>query len=153
MVYFISFLVVFGSLVLGVSIGGDPGNLLLLWNVPSVIIVLVPAYAFSIAVTSWKTTGLCCKLVFSSGANSSKEEMLDVRAFLNIFGNISLLLGIVGTLIGLVLMLADLSDPNAIGPNMSVACITILYGSLLKFLCYGMERRVNQQLLTSEEGG
>lgn len=37
----------------------------------------------------------------------------------------------IGTLIGLILMLADLSDPNSIGPNMSVALITTLYGSLL----------------------
>lgn len=39
--------------------------------------------------------------------------------------------GMIGTLIGLVLMLADLSDPNSIGPNMSVALITTLYGAFL----------------------
>ena len=39
--------------------------------------------------------------------------------------------GMIGTLIGLVLMLQDLSDPNKIGPNMAVALITTLYGSLL----------------------
>jgi len=39
--------------------------------------------------------------------------------------------GMIGTLIGLVMMLADLSDPNTIGPNMSVALITTLYGSLM----------------------
>lgn len=38
--------------------------------------------------------------------------------------------GMIGTLIGLVMMLADLSDPNSIGPNMAVALITTLYGSL-----------------------
>ncbi|MBU3915819.1 MotA/TolQ/ExbB proton channel family protein, partial [bacterium] len=38
--------------------------------------------------------------------------------------------GMIGTLIGLILMLADLSDVNSIGPNMSVALITTLYGSL-----------------------
>ncbi|NQU62930.1 MAG: MotA/TolQ/ExbB proton channel family protein [SAR324 cluster bacterium] len=39
--------------------------------------------------------------------------------------------GMIGTLIGLVLMLQDLSDPNSIGPNMAVALITTLYGALL----------------------
>ncbi|MBT3225619.1 MAG: motility protein A [Deltaproteobacteria bacterium] len=39
--------------------------------------------------------------------------------------------GMIGTLIGLVMMLADLSDPNSIGPNMSVALITTLYGALM----------------------
>lgn len=39
--------------------------------------------------------------------------------------------GMIGTLIGLVNMLKDLSDPSSIGPQMSVALITTFYGSLL----------------------
>lgn len=39
--------------------------------------------------------------------------------------------GMIGTLIGLVLMLKNLSDPDSIGPNMAVALITTYYGSVL----------------------
>ncbi|MDE7367088.1 MAG: motility protein A [Lachnospiraceae bacterium] len=39
--------------------------------------------------------------------------------------------GMIGTLIGLINMLRDLSDPDSIGPNMAVALITTLYGSML----------------------
>lgn len=39
--------------------------------------------------------------------------------------------GMIGTLIGLVLMLQNLSDASTIGPNMAVALITTLYGSML----------------------
>ena len=39
--------------------------------------------------------------------------------------------GMIGTLIGLVNMLQALDDPSSIGPNMAVALITTLYGSLL----------------------
>ncbi len=39
--------------------------------------------------------------------------------------------GMIGTLVGLVAMLNDMSDPNSIGPSMAVALITTLYGSLL----------------------
>ncbi len=39
--------------------------------------------------------------------------------------------GMIGTLIGLVLMLQNMSDASAIGPAMSVALITTLYGSIL----------------------
>jgi chemotaxis protein MotA len=38
--------------------------------------------------------------------------------------------GMIGTLLGLVLMLGNMSDPDSIGPNMAVALITTLYGSL-----------------------
>ena len=39
--------------------------------------------------------------------------------------------GMIGTLIGLVLMLQNMDDPSSIGPAMAVALITTLYGSLL----------------------
>ena len=39
--------------------------------------------------------------------------------------------GMIGTLVGLIAMLNDMSDPSSIGPSMAVALITTLYGSLL----------------------
>ncbi len=39
--------------------------------------------------------------------------------------------GMIGTLIGLILMLKDLSDFNSIGPNMATALVTTFYGSVL----------------------
>ncbi len=38
--------------------------------------------------------------------------------------------GMIGTLIGLVLMLQTLDDPSKIGPSMAVAILTTLYGAL-----------------------
>lgn len=37
----------------------------------------------------------------------------------------------IGTLVGLVLMLKNLNDPHMLGPNMAIALLTTLYGSLL----------------------
>ena len=39
--------------------------------------------------------------------------------------------GMIGTLIGLIIMLQNMSDPSSIGPAMAVALITTLYGSML----------------------
>lgn len=39
--------------------------------------------------------------------------------------------GMIGTLIGLVLMLVNIEDKSAIGPGMSAALITTLYGAIL----------------------
>jgi chemotaxis protein MotA len=44
--------------------------------------------------------------------------------------------GMIGTLIGLVLMLSQLDDPSAIGPGMAVALLTTLYGSLMANLIF-----------------
>lgn len=44
--------------------------------------------------------------------------------------------GMIGTLIGLILMLKDMNDPSTIGPKMAVALVTTLYGSLIaNWLC------------------
>lgn len=39
--------------------------------------------------------------------------------------------GMIGTLVGLVLMLGNMDDPKSIGPSMAVALLTTLYGSLM----------------------
>lgn len=44
--------------------------------------------------------------------------------------------GMIGTLVGLVQMLANMDDPAAIGPSMAVALLTTLYGALISnILC------------------
>lgn len=44
--------------------------------------------------------------------------------------------GMIGTLIGLVLMLQNLSDPSTLGPAMAVALLTTLYGTVLANLIF-----------------
>ena len=44
--------------------------------------------------------------------------------------------GMLGTLIGLVQMLSQLSDPTSIGPSMAVALLTTFYGSFLSSLIF-----------------
>jgi len=47
------------------------------------------------------------------------------------FGDVAPAMGMVGTLVGLVGMLANMDDPKSIGPAMAVALLTTLYGSVL----------------------
>jgi len=44
--------------------------------------------------------------------------------------------GMIGTLIGLIQMLANLNDPDALGPGMAVALITTFYGSIMANLLF-----------------
>ncbi len=60
------------------------------------------------------------------------KKSLDTGA--NVFdsmGTYAPAFGMIGTLIGLVQMLASLSDPSTIGPKMAVALITTFYGAVL----------------------
>ncbi|GEM75613.1 flagellar motor protein PomA [Vibrio sagamiensis] len=52
------------------------------------------------------------------------------------FGDVAPAMGMIGTLIGLVAMLANMDDPKAIGPAMAVALLTTLYGAILSNMVF-----------------
>jgi chemotaxis protein MotA len=51
--------------------------------------------------------------------------------FFTALGDVAPAMGMIGTLIGLVAMLANMDDPKSIGPAMAVALLTTLYGTLM----------------------
>ena len=53
------------------------------------------------------------------------------------WGEIAPAMGMIGTLIGLVQMLANMSDPKAIGPAMAIALLTTMYGAILANIIFG----------------
>lgn len=59
-------------------------------------------------------------------------------------------MGMIGTLIGLVQMLQNMSDPSAIGPAMAVALLTTFYGSLLANL-FGIPIANKMKVRSGEE--
>ena len=61
-------------------------------------------------------------------------------------------IGMIGTLVGLVAMLADLSDPSAIGAGLAVALLTTMYGAMVANTITGplsdrLARRSAEELL------
>lgn len=63
--------------------------------------------------------------------------------------------GMLGTLIGLILMLNDLNDPGQLGPSMAIALITTLYGSLLANLVFNplaakLERKTAKEVFVKQ---
>ncbi len=53
------------------------------------------------------------------------------KALFDNIGRFAPAFGMIGTLIGLVIMLQNMNDPSAIGPAMAVALLTTLYGALI----------------------
>ncbi len=65
-----------------------------------------------------------------------KNDIVKGRAILEKAGEYAPAWGMIGTLIGLVLMLQNLNDPSTLGPSMSIALLTTLYGTLLANLVF-----------------
>ena len=65
------------------------------------------------------------------------KKKLDTGAdILSSMGAYAPAFGMIGTLIGLVQMLANLDDPSSIGPKMAVAMITTFYGAVMANLFF-----------------
>lgn len=67
------------------------------------------------------------------------------------FGDTGPAMGMIGTLVGLVQMLANMDDPKSIGPAMAVALLTTLYGAMLaNMVCLPLQsklmNRANEEL-------
>lgn len=76
------------------------------------------------------------RAIMETELNSLEERHKSKVGFWESLSSMGPAWGMIGTLIGLINMLGNMDDPNAIGPGMSVALVTTLYGSLLaNWLC------------------
>ena len=69
--------------------------------------------------------------ILETDLNNVEARHKKVIGFWEKWGELGPAWGMIGTLIGLVNMLKTLSDASTIGPNMAVALLTTLYGSLM----------------------
>ncbi len=63
--------------------------------------------------------------------NQTLKRHTDGQDIFKAIGDVGPAMGMIGTLIGLVQMLANMDDPKQIGPAMAVALLTTLYGAIL----------------------
>ena len=81
--------------------------------------------------------------------HSAGKKMLDQM------GTFAPAFGMIGTLVGLVQMLQNLSDPTSIGQGMATALLTTLYGAMLANMLFlplagKLEVRAKQEALLRE---
>jgi len=57
------------------------------------------------------------------------------KAFFDTGSELAPAFGMLGTLIGLIAMLGDLTNVEALGPGMAIALVTTLYGSMMANMC------------------
>lgn len=67
--------------------------------------------------------------------NNELENLIDRhslgKSMLDALGRYAPAFGMIGTLVGLVIMLMNMDDPSMIGPGMAVAILTTLYGAVI----------------------
>ncbi len=95
--------------------------------------------------------------MLSKDINLSIERQRAGVSMFRAIGDAAPAMGMIGTLIGLVQMLANMEDPKSIGPSMAVALLTTLYGAVIanavaipiaeKLQLISDEERLNKMLI------
>ena len=112
----------------------NAGNILHFWDTPSLIIVLVPTIVFAIGAYSWDTYVKTCSIPYGNPENCEQSELVEVNKCLNSMGNMSVVMGIIGTFLGVILLLNYLQQEVDIAPAIAIAVVTLFYGFLFKAL-------------------
>ncbi|MBR7158508.1 MAG: MotA/TolQ/ExbB proton channel family protein [Alphaproteobacteria bacterium] len=101
---------------------------------------------FGIDLVTAGYTGDEIKKILESASESAYKRAHMRSDVLKMMASTSPAFGMIGTLVGLIIMLGNLNDPSAIGPGMAVALITTLYGILAaRLLFLPAATKVNQR--------
>ena len=69
--------------------------------------------------------------MMNTDINQTIERHEEGQSIFKSIGDVAPAMGMIGTLIGLVQMMANMDDPKAVGPAMAVALLTTLYGAVI----------------------
>lgn len=98
------------------------GSILSYYDIPSLLFVLFVA-------------------LLSVYGNSVTEQT--VKARIELFGHGAFIGGFIACLCGVVAVLTNLSDPSSLGPAFSVTVLGLLYGLVLKGLCFIIGKKLD----------
>ena len=125
-------------------------NLQFFVDLPSLIIVLLPTIYYAATVHGWGIYGNSWKALLGSVDGIPKNQLEPTRLCLRDLGNLSLIWGILGTFLGVILLLQDSSgvvEQWGLYPAIAVSLITLFYGILFYMLCLVSKSRIERQII------
>ncbi len=82
------------------------------------------------------TTADQIEAVLNTEIEATTERLTRSANVLRRAAEVAPAMGLIGTLVGLIQMLATLNDPNSIGPAMAVALLTTFYGAVMAYMVF-----------------
>jgi chemotaxis protein MotA len=89
------------------------------------------------------TEGSMVKATMEREMGMIKNRNAEGMGFIASAQEIAPAMGMIGTLVGLVIMLGNMSDPKSIGPAMAVALLTTMYGAIIaNVICIPLNQKL-----------
>jgi len=125
-------------------------NLQFFVDLPSLLIILLPTIYYAATVHGWGIYGNSWKALLGSVDGIPKNQLEPTRLCLRDLGNLSLIWGILGTFLGVILLLQDSSgviEQWGLNPAIAVSLITLFYGILFYMLCLVSKSRIERRII------
>jgi flagellar motor component MotA len=126
------------------------GDILIFLNVPSLLIVMPPVVFLTLACSSKKSVQHAFTVMLSERLDFEKIELVTAKQVFNTFGNMNMLMGWIGVIIGAIAMTSNIESEvfsQVFGPAFAVCLLTLFYALLIKTLCYAAEAKIQFKII------
>ena len=126
------------------------GEIMMFVNVPSFLIVVPPALILTFASSSKQSRSNAFRVLFSENLNLSREELNAAKQLYTTFGNMNMLMGCIGVVIGTIAIASNIEAKvfsQVFGPAFAVCVLPLLYSLLIKTLCYAAEAKIQFKII------
>ncbi|MDR0723331.1 MAG: MotA/TolQ/ExbB proton channel family protein [Treponema sp.] len=132
--YGLSLIIFLAGIVLTIYASG--GNVWLYLDIPSLMMVGIFPFLFVSILDLFDNPGGFKKMALPFSIafkkDTEKEELIEALHFFRVYGKTTWVAGLIAVLIGVIAMLANLEDRAALGPNLAVALISMLYSGIIQ---------------------
>lgn len=147
--YFIGLIVFFITLIYSILVGQQGwGSLLNFTDIPSLFIIAFITVPMLIASGLFNDFKRSFKVMVNKHIKFTKLELQRSLEAINLTMKLIMYSGFLGSLIGLVTMLRNLDDPNAIGPNCAVMLLTVFYALFLSLIFMPIQAKLKTLILS-----
>ena len=120
------------------------GHLLYFVHLPSLLLIVIPPVGLTIGNFSWETYKKTWSIPFGNPENFEQSELIETHKCVKYMGNMFVIMGLVGPLIGIVLMLQNKDDPKMAAPEIAIAIMSLFYSVILKGICMHRASKIEQ---------
>jgi hypothetical protein len=126
------------------------GEIMMFVDIPSFLIVVPPAFMLTLASSSKQSRSHAIKLMLSENLDLGKAELHAAKQVFTTFGNMNMLMGWIGVIIGTIAMASTINGENIsqlFGSAFAVCVLTLFYALLIKALCYAAEAKIQFKII------
>ncbi len=147
--FLVSFLA--AILIIGFCIGGSAMNIMYLIDFPSMIILLIVIVPSLIQTGLLKDFNNSFRLTIGKKSKGSFKEIKRAIAAVQLVRRSAVYAAVSSVCISFIIIMTQLSTPSALGPNLAVAILSILYAALINIIFLPMEKQLEVQLIEFAE--